>query len=141
MSVQETLPYPGSMKYSLTNTVKHTVASRAANTIVALGALLVIIGFAGCQHASPRAAAESPRRSFRLPADIAHDPGARLLFLERMRVQILQKTGGVLPSEQRATRAHLLQQLIAGGLDRQEADYILSSLDHPALAIQQASAR
>jgi hypothetical protein len=123
--VQETLPYSGLMK----------------NTFLALGALLVIIGFSGCQHAPRRGDATSPRSTFRLPTDVARDPTARLLFMERMRVQVLQKTGGIDPSEQRATRARIFQDLIAGGLDRQEADYILTGLDQPTLAIQQASAR
>jgi hypothetical protein len=121
--VQETLPYIGLMK----------------NTIFALGAFLVIIGFSACQHTGMTAS--SPRSGFHVPADVAHDPAARLLFMERMRVQVLHKTGDLLASEHRATRARLLQELIAGGLDRREADYILSNLDKPAQAIRQASAR
>ena len=74
-----------------------------------------------------------------MPEDIARDPTARLMFLERLRVQVLQKTTALPRAEYEAVRSRLRLQLTVAGFDRQEADYILSSLQEPARAIQQAA--
>ena len=63
------------------------------------------------------------------------------MFTERLRVQVLQKTTGLPRPEYAALRARLRHQLTAAGLDRHEADYILSNLDQPAPTIDHASAR
>jgi hypothetical protein len=98
--------------------------------------LFLVIFPAACQHGAPT----QPRTTLRVPEDIARDPTARLTFMERMRVQVLQKTTAVPPAEYQAVRSRLQLQLTAAGFDRQEADYILTSLQAPARAIQQASA-
>jgi hypothetical protein len=78
----------------------------------------------------PRAEAlPSPARA-RVPEYILRDPAQRMMFLERMRVQILNKTRSVPPASY-ATRVRpsLDRQLRALGIDPLDIAWILEDVD------------
>jgi hypothetical protein len=69
-------------------------------------------------------------RTGRVPEEILRDPAQRLMFLERMRVQILQKTRRLpQPTYEQQVRPRLQRRLRNMGLDVLEVDWILQEVD------------
>jgi hypothetical protein len=118
-------------------------------TLVTL-AIFPLLTLAGCSSmlSNPDAAARGPyagptvwdgktraysaeREPLWIPDVVRHDPGARALLMERLRVQVMQKTHAVPEADRLVVRERLRRQLDHAGFHFEEVTYILSSLDFP----------
>ena len=78
-----------------------------------------------------RTSLPSVRGPGRAPEHILQDPGERMRFMERMRVQILHRTRRISPTDyHRTVRPSLTRQLQTTGLLPDEVDHILTDIDH-----------
>jgi hypothetical protein len=69
-------------------------------------------------------------RNGRVPEEVLRDPAQRMMFLERMRVQILQKTHHLAPTTyQHQVRPRLQRRLRTMGLDGADVEWILKEVD------------
>jgi hypothetical protein len=66
----------------------------------------------------------------KVPEEVLRDPAERMRFRERMRVQILHRTGRLSPAEyDQRVRARLARQLEAMGLHAEDVELILADVD------------
>ncbi len=70
-----------------------------------------------------------------IPDLTRHDPAARSLLMEQLRIQVMQKTRAVPETDRLVVRERLRRQLDHAGFYFEEVSYILQCLDYPRAGV------